>query len=111
MGDVLKKWRTSLSRASFTSTASTATDASTVPPATSSSVDEKQREHLRASIEKAKALGRSAVQCKKCQKKRAYMYRSFEHRGGTKSLYACEVCFFSWSDFQCNEEDYDFLSQ
>lgn len=54
--------------------------------------------------------GKTPVECHKCKKKKAYMYHQFGKRGGTKKLYCCGSCFFTWSDFYCAEEDYDFLS-
>ena len=52
---------------------------------------------------------RTAIECKHCQKIMAYCYSSFSKRGGTKRLYCCRSCFYSWNTFECEEEDYDFL--
>jgi hypothetical protein len=54
--------------------------------------------------------GRTPSQCKSCGKVKAYMYNSFSKRGGRKLLYCCAHCFSHWSEFYCEEEDYDFLS-
>jgi hypothetical protein len=54
--------------------------------------------------------GGRPIKCKSCHNVQAYMYHSFYKRGGRKSLYCCAECFDHWSDFYCEEEDYDFLS-
>jgi hypothetical protein len=54
--------------------------------------------------------GKTPSKCNSCKQTKAYMYKSFYKRGGTKKLYCCANCFNHWSDFYCAEEDYDFLS-
>jgi DNA-directed RNA polymerase subunit M/transcription elongation factor TFIIS len=62
------------------------------------------------SSEREVPSGKRALECKSCHKMKAYMYNSFSKRGGRKSLYRCVECQNQWSEFECDEEDYDFLS-
>jgi DNA-directed RNA polymerase subunit M/transcription elongation factor TFIIS len=54
--------------------------------------------------------GRRAIECKRCHQMKAYCYNRYSKRGGSKSLYRCVECQNQWSEFYCDEEDYDFLS-
>lgn len=53
---------------------------------------------------------RIAYHCDRCQEMTAYVSNHYSKRGGTKIVYRCEKCLKRWSDFFCDEEDYDFLS-
>jgi hypothetical protein len=54
--------------------------------------------------------GKVAYKCESCQDMTAYVSNRFSKRGGTKVVYRCGKCSRGWSDFFCDEGDYDFLS-
>ena len=68
-----------------------------------------QFRHMQDRVKAKKEKGGAAYLCKHCQNNSAYVYNSFSKRGGTKTLIACEKCHYYWSEFSCEEEDYDFL--
>lgn len=71
---------------------------------------ELQLQHKKDQLKACKMNGGEAVKCHQCNKLSAYNYHSFPKRGGTKYLFCCERCFYTWSDLEVSEEDYDFLS-
>jgi DNA-directed RNA polymerase subunit M/transcription elongation factor TFIIS len=54
--------------------------------------------------------GKIPYECKKCQEMTVYVSNRYSKRGGTRVLYRCGKCSDNWSDFFCDEADYDFLS-